>query len=163
MAQQKERKQPILVDGKNIFTHGFQSIKRLQPKSKTYAIRNFKHTKHKGDNPKLRIFSFIPLQRRMQLNFINHPYHTTKQTNATQTIKTTSTWVSPPTQSLCCYNWDDANSGVFRFTFQMISKNSYSTNFVHFVLPYMNPLPIGGECFNGASTKFNVSVCYLWK
>ena len=62
--------------------------------------------------------------------------------------------------------WDNANSGVFIFTFQPISKSSYSTNFVHFIHhqfvhfinpekpvrglmnifvifihPYMNPLP----------------------
>ena len=112
MAQQKQCKQPILIDGKNIFTYCFQSIQRLQPNSKTYAIRNnFMYTKHNGDNPKLRIFSFISEQRRIQPNFMKHTYQTTNQTNTTQTTKTTtSTWVSPPTQSLCCYNWDNANS-----------------------------------------------------
>ena len=55
MAQQKQRKQPILINGKNIFTHCFQSIQRLQSNCKTYAIRNFMHTKHNGDNRKLRI------------------------------------------------------------------------------------------------------------
>ena len=60
MAQQKQRKQRILIDGKNIFTHCFQSIQRLQLNSKTYVIRNFMHTTHNGDNPKLRIISFIP-------------------------------------------------------------------------------------------------------
>ena len=74
MAQQKQRKQPILINGKNIFTHCFQSIQRLQPNSKTYAIINFMYTKHNGDNPKLRIFSFIPQQRCIQLNFMNHTY-----------------------------------------------------------------------------------------
>ena len=62
MAQQKQRKQLHLTDDKNIFTYCFQSLQRLQPNSKTYAIRNFMYTKHNGDNPKLRIFSFI-LQR----------------------------------------------------------------------------------------------------
>ena len=76
MAQQKQRKQPILIDGKNIFTHCFQSIQRLQPNCKTYAIRNFMHTKHNGDSPKLRIFSFLPEQRRIQPNFMNHTYQT---------------------------------------------------------------------------------------
>ena len=134
MAQQKQRKQPIWIDGKNIFTYCFQSIQRLQPNSKTYAIRNFMYTKHNGDNPKLRIFSFIPQRRRIQPNFMNHTYQTTNQTNTTQTTKTTtSTWVSPLTQSLCSYNWDNANSGVFILTFQPISKNLYSINFVHFI------------------------------
>ena len=134
MAQQKQCKQPILIDGKNIFTYCFQPIQRLQPNSKTYAIRNFMYTKHNGDNPKLRIFSFIPQRRRIQPNFMNHTYQTTNQTNTTQTTKTTtSTWVSPLTQSLCSYNWDNANSGVFILTFQPISKNSYSTNIAHFI------------------------------
>ena len=134
MAQQKQRKQPVLIDDKNIFTHCFQSIQRVQPNSKTYAVRNFMHTNHNGDNPKLRIFSFLPEQRRIQPNFMNHTYQTTNQTNTTQTTKTTtSTWVSPLTQSLCSYNWDNANSGVFIFKFQPISKNSHSTNFVHFM------------------------------
>ena len=134
MAQQKQRKQLHLTDDKNIFTYCFQSIQRLQPNSKTYAIRNFMYTKHNGDNPKLRIFSFIPQRRRIQPNFMNHTYQTTNQTNTTQTTKTTtSTWVSPLTQSLCSYNWDNANSGVFILTFQPISKNLYSANFVHFI------------------------------
>ena len=135
MAQQKQRKQLHLTDDKNIFTYCFQSIQRLQPNSKTYAIRNnFMYTKHNGDNPKLRIFSFIPQRRHMQTNFRNHKYQTTNQTNTNQTTKTTiSTWVLPLTQSLCSYNWDNANSGVFILTFQPVSKNSYSTNFVHFI------------------------------
>ena len=70
----------------------------------------------------------------IQPNFMNHTYQTTNQTSTTQTTKTTtSTWVSPLTQNLCSYNWDNANSGVFVFKFQPISKNSYSTNFVHFM------------------------------
>ena len=134
MEQKKERKKPILIDGKKIFTHCFQSIQRLQPNSKTYAIRNFMYTKHNGDNPKLRIFSFIPQRRRIQPSFMNHTYQTTNQTNTIQTTKiTTSTCVPPPTQSLCSYNWENANSGVFILTFQPISKSSYSTNMVHFI------------------------------
>ena len=31
MAQQKQRKQPILIDGKNIFTYCFRPIQCLQP------------------------------------------------------------------------------------------------------------------------------------
>ena len=81
MAQQKQRKQLILIDGKNIFTHSFQSIQPLQPNCKTYAIRNFMHTKHNGDNPKLRIFSFLAEQQRLQPNFMNHTYQRTNQTN----------------------------------------------------------------------------------
>ena len=41
MAQQKQRKQPILIDGKNIFTYCFQPIQSLQPNFTTDGIRNF--------------------------------------------------------------------------------------------------------------------------
>ena len=41
MAQQKQRKQTILIDGTNIFTHCFQPIQRLQPNFTTDDIRNF--------------------------------------------------------------------------------------------------------------------------
>ena len=51
MAQQKQRKQLLLTDDKNIFTYCFQSMQRLQPNSNTYVIRNFIYTKHNGDNP----------------------------------------------------------------------------------------------------------------
>ena len=81
MAKQKQPKQPMLITGKNIFTYFFQSIQRLKPNSKTYAIRNFMYTKYNGDNPKLNIFLFIPQRRRIQPNFMNHTYQTTNQTN----------------------------------------------------------------------------------
>ena len=41
MAQQKQRKQPILIDGKNIFIDCFQPIQRLQPDFASDGIRNF--------------------------------------------------------------------------------------------------------------------------
>ena len=41
MAQQKQRKQLILTDDKNIFTYCFQPIQRLQPNFTTDGIRNF--------------------------------------------------------------------------------------------------------------------------
>ena len=41
MAQQKQREQPILIDGKNIFTYCFQPIQRLQPNFTTDGTRNF--------------------------------------------------------------------------------------------------------------------------
>ena len=62
MAQQKQLKQLILTDDKNIFTCCFQPIQRLQPNFKTEGIENFMYTKNNGDNAKLRIFSFIPQQ-----------------------------------------------------------------------------------------------------
>ena len=46
MAQQKQRKQLILTDDKNIFTYCFQPIQRLQANFKTDGIRNFMYTKH---------------------------------------------------------------------------------------------------------------------
>ena len=92
-------------------------------------MRNLMYTKHNGDNAKLRIFSFIPQRQRIQPNFMNHTYQTTKHTNTTRTTKTTtSTLVSPLTQSLCSYNWGNANSGVFIFKLR-----NKLTNFVHFI------------------------------
>ena len=41
MAQQKQRKQLILTDNKNIFICRFQPIKRLQPIFMTDGIENF--------------------------------------------------------------------------------------------------------------------------
>ena len=41
IAQQKQHKQLILIDGKNIFTYCFQPIQRLQPNFTTDGIRNF--------------------------------------------------------------------------------------------------------------------------
>ena len=70
MTQQKQRKQLHLTDDKNSFTYSFQSMQRLQPNPKTYAIRNLMYTKHNGYNPKVSIF--IPQRRRIQRNFINH-------------------------------------------------------------------------------------------
>ena len=109
MTQQKQRKQLILTDDKNIFTFCFQPIQRLQPNFKTDGIRNFMYTKHNGDNANLRIFSFIPQRQPIQPNFMNRTanrtYQTTKLKNTTLTTRTTiSTWVSPLTQSLCSYN-----------------------------------------------------------
>ena len=105
------------------------------------------YAKHNGDNAKLRIFFFIPQQQRKQA---------TKQTQLEQ-----------PKQRHQRGYWDNPNSGVFIFKFQPILKNSFSTNFVnfihhqfvhfvdaekpvrglmnnfvHFIHPYMNPLPM---------------------
>ena len=93
MAQQKQRKQLILTDKKNISTYLFQSIQRLQPNFMTDGIRNFMYTKHNGDNAKLRIFSFIPQRQRIQPKFMNDRIKTfihTKQLNThTHTTRTT--------------------------------------------------------------------------
>ena len=60
---------------------------------------------------------------------MNHKYQTTKHTNTTQITKTTtSTWVSPLTQILCSYIWDNANSEVF-----ILKLCNKLTNFVHFI------------------------------
>ena len=50
----------------------------------TDGMRNFMYSKHNGDNAKLRIFSFIPQQQRIQPNFMNDSIRTfihTKQLN----------------------------------------------------------------------------------
>ena len=71
MTQQKQHKQLILTDNKNISTYRFQSIQRLQPNFMTDGVRNFMYTKQNGDNAQIRIFSFIPQRQRIQPNFIN--------------------------------------------------------------------------------------------
>ena len=50
MTQQKQRKQPILTDGKDIFTYCFQPIQRIQHNFTTDGIRNFMYTKHNKDS-----------------------------------------------------------------------------------------------------------------
>ena len=83
MAQQKQRKQLILTDDKNIFTYCFLPMQRLLPNFNNDGIRNFMYTKdgcfgkHNGDNTKLRIFPFITQWQRIQPNFMNHTYQTT--------------------------------------------------------------------------------------
>ena len=48
MAQQKQLKQLILTDNKNIFTYRFQPIQRLSPHFMTDDIKNVMYTKHSG-------------------------------------------------------------------------------------------------------------------
>ena len=50
MAHQKQSKQPILTDGKDIFTYCFQPIQRIQHNFTTDGIRNFMYTKHNKDS-----------------------------------------------------------------------------------------------------------------
>ena len=69
-AQQKQRKQLILSDRKNILNYHFQPIQRLQPKCMTNSIRKFMYIKHSGDDTKLRIFSFIAQRQHVQPNFM---------------------------------------------------------------------------------------------
>ena len=71
MAQQKQCKQLILTNNKSIFTHRFQPMQRLQPNLMTDGIINYMYTKHKEGNAKLRTYSFLPQQQRIQTNFIN--------------------------------------------------------------------------------------------
>ena len=50
----------------------------------TDGIRNFMYSKHNGDNAKLRIFSYIPQQQRIQPSFMDDRIRTfihTKQLN----------------------------------------------------------------------------------
>ena len=53
MAQQKQRKQLILTDDKNIFTYCFLPIQRLQPNFNTDGIRNFMYTKDRSSRPEV--------------------------------------------------------------------------------------------------------------
>ena len=69
MTQQKQRKQPVLIDGKNIFTYCFQPIQRLQPNFTTDGIRNFmaqqKQRKqfHLTDDENIFTYCFQSIQR----------------------------------------------------------------------------------------------------
>ena len=68
--QQKQHKQLLLTDSKNIFTYRFQQMQRLQPNCMTDSLRNLMFTKHNGDNAKVRIFSFILQRQPIQPNFM---------------------------------------------------------------------------------------------
>ena len=49
-AQQKQRKQLVLTDGKNIFIYFFQPVQRIQHNVTTDGIRNFIYIKHNKEN-----------------------------------------------------------------------------------------------------------------
>ena len=74
MAQQKQRRQLILTDDKNIFTSCFQPIQRLQPNFKTDGIRNFMAQQKQckqlilSDDKNIFTYCFQPIQR-LQPNF----------------------------------------------------------------------------------------------
>ena len=72
VAQEKQRKQPILTDTKNIFTYRFQPLQRLQPSFMTDDRRTSVHTKYNIDNLKVRIFSVIPQRQRIQPKFMTN-------------------------------------------------------------------------------------------
>ena len=101
MTQQKQRKQLILTDSKNISTYRFQSIQRLQPNFMTDGIRNFIYTKRNEDKSKFRIFFFIWQRQHMQPNFMVYRIRTfihTKQltTHTTRTTKFCSNHIQTP-------------------------------------------------------------------
>ena len=73
MTQQKQRKQLILTDNKNISSYRFQPAQRLPPNFMTAGIRNFMYPKH---NAKFRIFYFILQWQRIQPNFMTHSIKT---------------------------------------------------------------------------------------
>ena len=83
--QQKQHKQLLLTDSKNIFTYRFQPMQRLQPNCMTDSLRNLMFTKHNGDNAKVRIFSFISERQPIQPNFMTDSMRRiihTKQSNS---------------------------------------------------------------------------------
>ena len=53
MVQQKQRKKPILINGKNIFTYCFQPIQRIQPNFTTDGIGNFMAQQKQRKQPSL--------------------------------------------------------------------------------------------------------------
>ena len=58
MVQQKQCKQPILIDGKNIFTYSFQPIQRLQPNSKTLCHKKCHVYQAQWRQPKIKNILF---------------------------------------------------------------------------------------------------------
>ena len=64
MAQQKQRKQLILADSKDIFTYRFQPIQCLQPNFMTGSSITFIHAKYNGNNPKVRTIMLLPQRKR---------------------------------------------------------------------------------------------------
>ena len=53
MAQQKQRKQLILIDDKNIFIYCFLPMQRLLPNFNNDGIRNFMYTKDRSSCPEV--------------------------------------------------------------------------------------------------------------
>ena len=148
MAQQKQRKQLILTDNRNISAYRFQLIQHLQSSFMTNGIRNFMYTKHNVDNAKLRIFSFIAQRQRIQPNFMNYSIRTfihTKQLN-------THTQPEQPNSAVFIFNGPISNissiTNFVHFIDPQKSVLSLLNNFVHFIHPYMNLLPteIGTIC-----------------
>ena len=95
-------------------------------------IRDFMYTKHNGDYKKIRIFSFIPQRQCKQPNFMKDSIRIfihAKQPNRNTTRTTKKRHQRGfHYKQKCCYNWDNANSGVFIFKFC-----NRSANFVHFI------------------------------
>ena len=73
---QKQCKQLILTDSRNILTPSLQQMQRKTPSFMTDSTRNFRYTMHNGDNTKLRIFSFISQIQRIQPNFMTYAIRT---------------------------------------------------------------------------------------
>ena len=88
IAQQKQRKQLVLTDRKNIFNYHFQPIQRLQSKFMTDSIKKIMYIKHSEGNAELRIFSFITQRQRIQPDFMTDSIrtfiHTKQQTQSKQ-------------------------------------------------------------------------------
>ena len=91
MAQQKQLKQLILTNTKNIFTYRFQPIQRLQAEfydrwHKKFHVHQAQRIQRKIK--KLRIFSLIPQRQRIQPNFMKESIrifiHTKQPTKQTQ-------------------------------------------------------------------------------
>ena len=73
MTQQKQRKQAILIDGKNIFTDCFQPIQLLEPNFITDGIRNLMEQQkqrkqlHLTDDTNIFTYCFQSIQRLQDL------------------------------------------------------------------------------------------------
>ena len=84
MTQQKQRKQLILTDNKNISTCRSQQIQHLQPNNYDWWHKKFHLYQPQWRQRRIKILSFISQRQRKQPNFMNNSIRTfvhTKQPN----------------------------------------------------------------------------------
>ena len=115
-------------------------------------------------NTKLQIFSFIPQRQRIQSNFMNHTYQTSKETNKhnpnyqNNDINmgfTTNTKFMLLQQRQHKFRFRNKSINFVHFIYHQFVPfinakklvRSLMNNFVHFIHPYMNPLPNYNTCF----------------
>ena len=152
MTQQKQRKQPILIDGKNIFTYCFQPIQPLQPNFTTDGIRNFMAQQKQRKQPILidgkNIFTycFQPIQP-LQPNFTTCTTQCYQSYIANNKPNTKFLLIQLRQRKFCSIHIQVSNNFVHFIHHQYVHfidpekpVRGFINNFIHFIHPYMNPL-----------------------